>query len=55
MNELEECYGCDGRKFVNYVKLKKGEIFSSKTATVVKKCLICKGIGKISNGKFSKD
>lgn len=41
------CHGCDGKKFVNWARLYEGEKFTDKTKTVVKKCLICKGTGKI--------
>jgi len=49
------CHGCDGKKFVNYVKLKSTETFTDKTKTRVRKCLICKGRGKIPNGLVPKN
>lgn len=39
------CIGCDGKKFVNYVKLKSNEKFTDDTKTSVRKCLKCKGTG----------
>ena len=39
------CIGCDGKKFVNYVKMYPGQKFTDKTKTTVRKCLKCKGTG----------
>jgi len=41
------CKACDGLKLVNYVKLKSNEKFTDETKTTVRKCLKCKGTGKI--------
>ena len=56
MNKLKIiCHGCSGKKFVNHCKLNFGDTFTVDTKTIVKKCLICKGTGKIVNGKDTKD
>lgn len=49
------CHGCDGKKQVNYVKLKPNQIFNDDTKTAVRKCLLCNGTGKIDNGIASKN
>lgn len=45
------CYGCDGKKLVNYVKLRPNQIFTDNIPTEIRKCLICKGKGEITYGK----
>jgi len=47
------CHGCDGKKFVNYVKLESGQVFVDDTPTTVIECLLCSGTGKINNGIVS--
>jgi hypothetical protein len=48
------CKGCDGKKLVNYVKLKPNEIFTDETKTTIRKCLICKGVGMAHRNKSKK-
>lgn len=49
------CRGCDGKEFVNLARMKSGEIFTDETETVVHKCLICKGKGKVNDGFYPKN
>ena len=47
------CIGCDGKKFVNHVKIKSNGVIITKSRVI--KCLKCDGKGRIDNGIISKN